>query len=255
MIPIVSISNLIAFPFVAFISIVLFRSFLKTKERNVGYFFAGFLSLSLMDAILSVPGLVSRDALAISFFFAIFPFFAILGLGFWSAIPFSIMGRKNLQIAATSICALVAIIVTVINLNHVAPAHIYNLPPFIYWEDTRGAVMNNAIGAMVGVIIIYLFLFFLLNGFRDKNSYIKKRSLTIAAGLAVLLSASIVNFILGASYTPQKYIASIIAAVLSVFSSILIFVGVRYKKKTQDPYPPQKFSGGELPKVDDKFSS
>lgn len=227
MVPLVSISHLITLPFLAYISIRLYSSFKKTKDKNVGYFFAVFLILSIMEALLAMPGLVSSDLLKISAIFAFYPFFIISGLGFLGVIPLGVMQKRKAEIFFLSAIFVSAILATIINLNNINPAPAYYNHPFVYWEDTRGKEMNIFIGIFSAVILLFVIYFFFLKGIKSSERHIKIRSFLISGGVASLFSAAVINFVFGAIL--HQYITSLISAFFIIASSIFIFIGVRYK--------------------------
>lgn len=240
MIPLVSISNLITLPFLIVISFRLFLSFLGTKDKNIGYFFTAFALLTIMEGLVASPGLIFKNLIQIGTVFAIFPFFVFLGLGFWGAIPFSILKLKKVERIFLICLLLIAIFTTVINLNNVQSAVVYQYPPFIYWEDTRGTAMNIFIGLLSGLILLFIILFFFINGLKSNKRYVRVRSFLISGGVAGFFLASIINFVVGASHSTYKYMSSLTSALLLILSSIIIFAGIHYKNKKdskEDSYP------------------
>jgi len=229
MIPIVSLSHLIVLPFMMFISWRLYLSFKETKEKNVGYFFLAFLMMTIMEVILTTPGLVFKNPLEISTAFSFYPFFMLLLLTSISAIPFSILKMKKTEIIFIVLMFLTAVITSSINLNNVKPAVIYYNAPFVYWEDTRGETMNIFLGALGAVILIFITFFFLINGLKNQERYVKIRSFLISGGMAIFLLAAVINFVLGAIFIKQ-YVTTLISTFLLIAGSISVFVGVRYKK-------------------------
>ena len=119
-------------------------------------------------------------------------------------------------------------------MDNAKDAIVYQQSPFIYWEDTRGAAMNLFIGILTGLTLIYLSLFFLINGFRSSDKYVKSRSFLVGSGLAVFIIGVVINFVFGASNSPYKYIGTVISTCVGVLSCIMIFIGVRKKNKFLD---------------------
>lgn len=243
MIPIVSISHLITLPFLIFITFQLFLSFQGTKKKNVGYFFLVFLILLIMEGILASPGLVFKDPVKISRVFAFYPFFTFLSLGFAGALPFSILKMKKTEIIFLLLIFITAISITMINLSNVRPAVTYSRPPFIYWEDTRGEIMNIFIGIVGGIVLLFITFFFLINGLKSSERYVRIRSFLISAGMATFLLAAVVNFVLGVVF--QQYITTLSSVFLLITGSILVFSGVRRKKEIQE----NSYSQENYPKI------
>ncbi|MFH1036516.1 MAG: hypothetical protein V1756_00395 [Patescibacteria group bacterium] len=239
MIPLVSVSNLATLPFLIFICIRFFISFQKREEKNIAYFFIVFLLVTAMEILLASPGLIFEDPADISTVFAFYPFLVFLSLGFLAAIPFSIMRMKKTEIFFIVLMFVTSISTTIINLNNVLPSPTINQPPFIYWEDTRGPEMNIFIGIASGLIFLFVILFFFIQGFKNQDKYVRTRSFLIGAGLIIFLVTAAINFTLGAIL--KQNITSIVSAFLVVVSSFILFLGIRYKKTTQEvSYPESK---------------
>ncbi len=227
MIPIVSISHLIVLPFIIFICSRLYISFRQTKEKSVGYFFLVFLTLIIMEAILASPGIITKDPLIISTLFALYPFFTFLSLAFIGALPFSILKMKKSEIFFIFLMSVLAIIITLINLNNVRLPPVFLRPPFIYWEDTRGGAMNIFMGIVGALVLLFTTLFFFINAVKSQDRHVRNRSLLISGGTAAFLFAAIINYVLGALL--QQYITTLISTFLMILGSISVFSGVRHK--------------------------
>lgn len=227
MIPLVSIFHLVVLPFLIFVTFRLYLSFQKTKEKNVGYFCMVFLTLTIMEVLLATPGLVFKSLLKIDTIFALYPLFALLSLGFFCAIAFSIMKTRKTEIFFLLAIFLTAVAVTAINLSDVQPAITHQDPPFIYWEDTRGLPMNIFLGAISGLLLCFLILFFFINGLKSSEKYVRIRSFLISGGTVSMLLAAIINFVIGSIL--RQHITSLISVTLVIMGSVCIFIGVRYK--------------------------
>lgn len=240
MFPLVSIFNLITLPFLIFIASRLYASFRKTKNKNIGYFFVTFVFLIILEALLASPGLILKGLINIGVVFAIYPFFGLLSLAFLGLIPFNILGWKKAEKFFLLTIIIISFFITIINLIKLQPAVIHYQQPFIYWEDTRGMAMNFFIGIFITLILLYISAFFIFNGLKSSDRYIRKRSFLISGGAAGILLATIINFVLGV--IGQKYINSLISTFLLILSSIIIFVGVYYKSQTQEKLEETSFS-------------
>ena len=243
MIPIVSFSHIVTIPFLLFISFRLFPSFFKTKDKNIGYFFATFAFLTIMEGLLASPGLIFKDSIEVGIVFAIYPFFLFLSLSFFAAVSFNIMKWEKTKRIFLIVMFIIAISITIINLINLQPAVTYQHPPFAYWEDTRGAAVNIFIGILSGLILMFIVFFYLFNGLKSLERYVRIRSFLIGGGTAGFFFSAIINFVSGSSLSASKYISSIMASFVLLLSCIIIFVGVRYKYKKEVeefPYPKTK---------------
>jgi len=121
-----------------------------------------------------------------------------------------------------------AISITVINLSNVRLPATYYHPPFVYWEDTRGETMNMFIGIIGALVLLFITFFFLINGFKSSERYVRLRSFLISGGMGTFLLAAIINFVLGAIF--HQYITTLISTFLLIVGSVSVFIGVRYKQ-------------------------
>lgn len=228
MIPIVSVSHLIVLPFLIFIVFRLYFSFREKREKNIGYFLLVFLMLIIMEGILAIPGLVLKDPIKISTVFALYPFFTFLSLCFAGALPFSILKMKKTEISFLVLMFIAAVSVTVINLSNVRSPETYYRLPFVYWEDTRGETMNMFIGIIGALVLLFITFFFLINGLKSSERYVRLRSFLISGGMGTFLLAAVINFVLGAIF--HQYITTLISTFLLIVGSVSVFIGVRYKQ-------------------------
>jgi hypothetical protein len=186
-----------------------------------------------MEAFLSTPQLIFRDALKVGAVYAIFPVFGILAATFLGVIPFSILKKSRIEKFFLILMFAVFFIMAAINIANLKPAIIYTDSSFIYWEGVRGETMNVFLGIQFVALLIFVILFFFSNGIKNKEKYVKNRSFLISSGLSVFLAASVLNFICGAS---PSYIVSVAAALTMILGSIIIFIGINYKKKSPEDF-------------------
>jgi len=229
MIPIVSIFNLISALFFGGISLKLYFSYRDKKDENLSNFFKGFLSLTILLVLISLPGLVFNDLKIISLMYAIYPFFALLGTAFFGNIPLKLLAWKKTKELFFRIMIGIAVIITFFNLLDWRPAIIHQEPPFIYWEDTRGDVMNIVLGAVLGLVLLLITAFFINQGLKSSDRFVKIRAFFIAFGISSLILSAATNFIFGAS--AQEYLGSLLANFFNVLAAVLIAAGIYYKPK------------------------
>jgi hypothetical protein len=229
MFPIVSIFNLVSALFFGSIALKLFFSYRESKDENLRDFLKVFLFLTILLILISSPGLIFTNLRIIGLIYAIYPLFAFLALGYFGRVPLKIIGWERMKQIFFKGTIGIASLITLLNLLNWGPAIVYHQDSFIYWEDTRGAAMNIAIGAVYCLILLLTIIFFLVQGFKSTERFIKTRSIFISGGLLGLALTSVVNFIFGAS--AQIYITSLLATLFNILAALLILAGIYYKPK------------------------
>ena len=119
--------------------------------------------------------------------------------------------------------------ITILNIISCSSASIHQQNQFVYWEDTRGAAMDVIIGVVFAVSLVSVIIFFLIQGFKSLERFIRIRSLLIAGGLLFLTLAAVVNFVVGAS--EQIYLTSLLANLFNILAAFFLLLGIYYKPK------------------------
>lgn len=228
MVPIVSLFNLVSTLFFGGIGLKLYFSWRRSRNENLKYFFLTFLFLTAAMALLVLPGIILNDLAWIGLVFAGYPFFIFLSIACLIAIAFKIMGKEKLKSLFLKLMVGVALLTTAINLQNWGPAVIRLQGEFVYWEDTRGEVMNIALGIAYAVALILVLIFFVSQGLRSEDGDVRARSLFIAGGSLSFALAATANFVLG--YLTAIQLTSLIATLFNLAAAFLILAGVYYKK-------------------------
>ena len=219
MIPIVSIFNLISALFFGSIALKLYFSYQKNKDEKLGDFFKVFLFFTILLALIASPGLIFSNREVIGLIYAIYPLFAFLALSYLGIITLKLMGWKKIKEIFFKGIIGVAFLITFFNLLNWSPARVYYETPFVYWEDTRGVIMNVILGVIYSLGLLMLIIFFLVQGFKSSERFVRMRSILIAGGLLSLALTTIVNFIIGA--LAKIYITSLIATIFNILADII----------------------------------
>ncbi|MFC1629837.1 hypothetical protein ACFL11_01310 [Patescibacteria group bacterium] len=230
MIPIVSISNLVSGFIFGSVTLKVYFSYRRTKDIKMRDFFISFFFLSLTMFLLAMPGLLFTNLKIISLAFAIYPLFNFMSLIFISFIPLRILEWNRIKEVFKNVMIAAAVLITILNIINWGPAVVHFEDPFIYWEDTRGELMNAIIGVAIGIALLLVIIFFIIQGLQSSGYYVRMRAFLLAGGLAGLIGLGLVNFVLGAS--AQQYITSIVGSLFGVLGGLLMFLGVFYKYKS-----------------------
>lgn len=229
MLPIVSIFNLISVLFFGGIIFKLYLSFKKTQDSNIRNFFIAFLLWTIALLLLTSPGLILTDLKIIGLIFHLYPSLLLLSFIYLGLVPLNILSWERMRQLFLWGMVTATTLITVFSLVNWGPATVHYQDHFVYWEDTRGVLLNIIIGITVGLGLFLVMIFFLLHALKTSEEYVRTRAFLIVGGLLGFVLMAIINFIFGAS--AQKYLTSAIASFLGILSGLTILLGVFYKYK------------------------
>lgn len=229
MIPIVSITLLISGLFFAFITLKIFYSYRKTKEEKIKNFLMSTLFLTITFLLTATPGIIFTDLIVINFLFLLYPLFVFLSLAYFGTIPLKIMDLKKTEKIFFYAIVAIALLVTFFNLLKWGPAIVHYEGRFVYWEDARGITMNTIIGIIFSLMSLLIIIFFIVQGLKSQEKYVRQRTFFLIGGLVSFIIASIINFVVGAS--PQIYITSLISTFFFILAGVFVLAGVYYRKQ------------------------
>lgn len=239
MIPLVSILNMVSALIFIGISLKLYFSYKKSGDQTLSYFWKAFFFYTAVLVALGLPGLILITPVSIGVALNIHPIFGFLALAFLVSVPLKLMGYETARkIIFGALVFFGALFVFLSFLNWKDPVTFFQEGQFVYWEDARGVLVNILLGIFYGLSVLMTIVFFLIQGLRSSDKFVRIRSLIISAGLLCIFLAVAFNFILGAS--AQVYITSIIATVFNILAAALVMAGIYYKKKEQITYKADK---------------
>lgn len=193
------------------------------------YFFYSFFFLAVTMFLLSTDGIIFQGLKTIGFMHAVDPFFAVLALVCIGAVPLNLMKRDKLKNIFFKIFAVLAVVVLIISLYNWKPVSVYQQGRFIYWGDSRGLFVNVTIGLVSSLTLLTVVVFFVIQGLKAKEKFVKTRAFLIASGLTIIAIMSVLNYIVGAILTP--YVLRLICTIMNVFAGMLILRGIYYGPK------------------------
>lgn len=227
MIPIVSIGNSITFIVSAFITVYLWRAYIKKKEERLKYFLYFFISISLLFFFIATPFIVFKNVFFITFSIIATVSFLYLSLAFIIFVSLRILNWRKLEKAYLIFLILALIPSFLMIIINLAPVQISYIGNFVYWviPPSRtfwkiGSLIN---GIVSGTTLLSVTIFFLVSGLKNKESFIRKRSYLMGSGMFFLTLAGVVNFIIGSI---PNLIVHIIASLISVLGLLTLFAGI-----------------------------
>jgi hypothetical protein len=195
----------------------------------VGYFLKAFLSFTVMMLMTMAAGTVFKDLKTINFIFNVYPFFYFLGLSYFVMITIHIIGKPFLKKILFWVLIIWGVGISIIPTIEQKEALMVVQPPFVFWEDVRGSLMNNLIGVGLAVPILWFIFFFIYNGIRNRDEYVRKRSFLLSVGMTCFLIAGITDFIFGSN--PNIFYVSIYTAFWGIVAAGFFIIAVEYKKE------------------------
>lgn len=233
MIPLISIGNLILSLLSSIVTISLCAAYRKSKDEKIGYFLKAFFLFAFTTGLAATPGFIFKNLRSIALIYAIFPFFGFPAVAYFDYIPLEILGWKKAQKIYTWGIMSFAIISTVINISNLGPASVHINGQFVFWEDTNGIIMNILQGSVYTFGLLSFIVFFIINGLRGKESFVRIRSFLLAIGMTFIIFSIIANNLVGAS--PESYLTTVVGTGFSFIAFAFFIAGIFYKYK-----PPPK---------------
>jgi len=211
--------------------IIMYQSYQRDPKSVVLQYFAyGYFSSAVAYIFFSIPRIaVPEESFVLGIAFIIAQSFLYLSIAHFSKV---IIFFINVQLVRRVFWLVItaALITTALNVVYFGyPVH-----------DVTTGITNWDIHPIVGIastiilgsVLMTSSIYFLWHGFRSKNKIVKRRSITIAIGLILLtITASIY-------YSATTQITALISDFLSLFSFLIIFFGVIYKRGSASlPHP------------------
>lgn len=227
MIPIVSAGNFLSFLVFLGVTILTYFSYRRRKIQFTFYFLRAFVLISFFFFIISLPGLIVKDSLAVAIVFFAMQVWLYLIIAAFIVVPLRALRLEKLEKIILLLILGLLIFTIIFGLATFKPAHFVVEGDFLYWISG----INPIIRILSGLVIILgglLFIFaFLIAGIKSGNQVLI-RSIILAGAMLALVSASAVNYLAGAVPSPQTLI---LASILASISAFLFLAGVIYKVK------------------------
>ena len=132
---------------------------------------------------------------------------------------------KKIAFTAITIFGFILSLVTVIKLE---PAIMYTQGNFVFWEDTRGSLINNLTGIGLAIPVLWIIIFYLYNAFKSEDKHVRNKSLFMVAGMVSFVLGAITDFVFGSN--PNIFQISIYTGFWYVVTIVMMFMAVEYKK-------------------------
>lgn len=217
MIPIISLSTLVTLVFGVF-TVIRFNSlYKKTNDIKLYYLYKAFLFLSFGMVLLSLPGVLVKNLKIIDLAYDIYPLFFVISQAYFISITFNILGAEKARKVVFFLMAILGLVISVFPAINMASARVGTQGPFIFWEDTRGDLMNILLGLAMTVPSLWFVFFFLWNGITAQDGFIRRRAFLMSAGMVSWVMLGLTDYIFGA------FLGTISLSVVTVLFAYIFF--------------------------------
>lgn len=224
MIELVAVNNIISIIICLASFVRLYKSSKQNNNLLVREFSKSYLHLGLFFLVMtiSLPGLIKINIFQ-PFFFASSYFFMFLALGYFISIPVGILKRNILQKILFTVSVFLGVTASITNLIVSGPARSVEIKYFNYLDSPEPAWFSISVGTLLGLLVLLNITFFIIEGLKIQSRIIRIKSFLISAGMAFLLLASIINFML-VYLSNFSFISYPISSILS-WIGLLIILG------------------------------
>lgn len=226
--PITSIGSLVTL-FFLIIATWKFRAvYQETKGKNVGYLYKSFIFISIALAFLAFAGSITKNLRVIDLLYDIYTLPLLISQAFLLNITFEILRWEKVKKIVFWLFVLAGAVIAIVPTFNMNEALVGQEGPFIFWEDTRGALMNTLMGMAMMVSSLWFFFFFFIRGLTAKESIVRIKAILMSGGMFFMTLLGLVDYIVG----PAAGIISIsLFTFLFGFLYILcFFLAISYKK-------------------------
>ena len=197
MIPIVSLTVLFISPFFLYIALKFRAAYKKTGDKKLYHLFYAFLPTFFALLLLSLPGLVTKNRILIDLIIDIYPLGLIIGMAYFTNVTFEILYKPILKKIIFFLILLLGLVISVFPAINMNEALVGIEDPFIFWEDTRGGLINILIGIAMMLPSLWFLGFFIWNGIAVKDKTAKVRAFLLATGMFFWAMVGLNDYIFG----------------------------------------------------------
>lgn len=230
-IPILAIANAMS----AAIALLLFIRLLKSYHRGgytntlIGHFSSFFFFLSIFF-VLSFPALVwgKGDSVIVAYQLLFSYLFLSFATGSFLKIPVSVWFGYFSGKGVAWVAYLIGIAAFFLGLQNISPAGWFSVTSgaleidyFIFTQPIAVRILSGGVPLFVACVGS---VFFLYEGLRATNVYIRARSLLMGFGMLLLMGAALANFFI--SYVVFAFTVNLLASLLALIGLAVMAIGV-----------------------------
>lgn len=160
------------------------------KDRVLSLFFLVFIFSAFEFYLFGLPGTLVRHLLAIQVVQKSGDFFVLLLTTYIISIPLSLFpqsrGKKFVKVVSWVILSY-AVFYLAHNLIFIKPARMVNYGPFVDWQgQSDQPVLQTLLWFFTAMAIFLIVFFFVINGWKHKDGFVRRRSRLFAIGFALI---------------------------------------------------------------------
>jgi len=197
----------------------------KNDDRNLDDFFKIFVLVTTFFLFVSLPGLFKTKAVLvqISYILAWASLFPAPFLGL--RILFNIWDLPRFKKACLPVGLLLMTIFIALSAIYFSPAKIRTLEGFYYWSEGTPAWLQASSGGIIGISVLLIAIFFLIEGLKSRNRTIAMRSFLVGGGFIILFLATLSAYVI----FQLSSLLVVASGFLSLMGIMIIYVGINYK--------------------------
>ena len=225
MVPIVSITHIISVAVSLFLALRLRASYQKNPSTSLEVFALFFFLFAVSWAFAAVPGVISRDVMAIMASNIVSGMMLYAAIAVAVYIPLFFLGKPHLAIVASSLVAFISMVYLVGRLFASEPSVLVTVSPFVYWKPIYPAWIRIMSGVVSFVSsILFASTFYYLGYKSTEDAVVRRRSFYLAVGMTLMtISALIVQLIPSTSFISFSVGAILLCAGLLVMADGIMY--------------------------------
>lgn len=190
-----------------------------------------FLMLFLTFLLLAIPAIFFKELLYSNLLYSFSRFFVFLAAGYFIKVPLAIWQKVWWENILFRTAVFLAIVTPVISFSISKFQGIVEISPNKFTLPTPEPLfLSILIGMPLVLMTLLAVIFFMIQGIKSPDYTVKLKSLIIGGGMACLLVASILNFML--NYTPSfSYGGYTISSIITWVGLLSILVGILVRKQ------------------------
>ena len=236
MIPLLHLTTLVSAFFCLFAVLRLYSSYKKTKNRDVGDFLKAFVSLGVYFFLVSIPVLPFVGASWVQALYIAANAPIMLSALFLFRAGLRILGFFYLSKIIFFLTILLVGFIVLLGVIFFSPATQRTFGIFYHWgSDSQPFWLVAFTGFSIMLLAIGCSITFFLGGLKSGEKFIKTRSFLIGGGIAFLIAAAFLNWIIPHYLQGAiRWVAGLSASFVALLGLFFMLWGVYYKETMEN---------------------
>lgn len=228
MIPIIAITNLINGIISALLMARLYARYKKSaptggRSEGVKYFIAFYACIAIMWLLYATPGLLVSNLYIIMILQSMGDVFVYLGSIIAIQIAFLALNRRGAGTIISIGMATAALVYILGRVLNPRPHILAQVPPYVYWHADIPSWLATMTGLVVATSsVIFITTFVVLSWQARNNAEVFRRSMSLASGMLLLFTASLIFFV----FTSGGFASALTASLLGIAGLLITIRGI-----------------------------